>query len=342
MRLYTIESFSQDLGGIRRTERDTPRPGPGQALVRMRATTLNYRDLIVAYGLYPPPFVISTGLVPLSDGAGEVVEIGPGVTRVAAGDRVVAAYNQHWLGGPVKLVRSGGDLGGGQDGVLAEYVIFQEEGLVRLPDSIGFTEAAALPCAGVTAWTSLTDGDPLRPGDTVLVQGTGGVSIFALQLARLLGARVIATTSTDEKSELLRTLGADAVISYVRTPDWGAEVRALTEGIGVDRVIEVGGPDTFGQSIIATRRGGTIAMVGVVSGFEAAINPIQLLVGQISTLSISVGSRTDLELLVRAIAGGRLTPVIDRVFPFDEALMAYHHLRDRKHKGKIAISIDDQ
>lgn len=337
---YVIDRFG-DTDGLRLVDRPTPRPGPGEVVVRIHSTSLNYRDLIVLRGQYPGAATqLASGLVPLSDGAGEIVEIGERVNRVSVGDRVAPIFNQHWFGGPLKGARLGGDLGGAIDGVLARHVVLGQEGVVRLPDYLSYDEAAALPCAAVTAWSSLMCGTPLQPGETVLVQGTGGVSIFALQFARLFGARVIATTSSAARAERLTALGADAVIDYVKTPEWGAAARELTDGQGVDRIVEVGGAGTFQQTLACARRGGQIATVGLVSGMEGMINPLQILLGQVSVHGIAVGSRDQFEQMLDAMAVARLRPVVDRVFPFAQAADAYRHLEGRRHVGKVVVAVD--
>lgn len=306
----------------------------------MRAGALNYRDLLVAWGRYPSRPGPKPGVVPLSDGAGEVVSVGPGVRRVAVGDRVAPSFFQRWLSGPPEPDFMGSDLGAGIDGLLAEEVVLDEEGVVKLPDYLSYEEGATLACAGVTAWTSLMRGRQLTPGQTVLVQGTGGVSIFALQIAKLFGARVIGTTSSPQKAARLRDLGADEVIDYVQNPQWGRLVRDMTGGRGVDRIVEVGGPQTFQQSLECAAMGAQIAVVGFVGGVAGQINPVQLMGGHISTLGIGVGSRADLVHLLEAMKLAQMRPVIDRIFPFDEAVGAFRHLEGQRHVGKVVIAID--
>jgi NADPH:quinone reductase-like Zn-dependent oxidoreductase len=337
MRAWTIERYGEDLSGLVQTDREAPKPGAREVLVRVRATSLNYRDLLVIEERYPGGG-LRPGLIPLSDCAGEVVEAGPRVQRVRAGDRVAGNFNPGWIGGPVQF-QTPLDLGAHYPGVLAEYRLFGEEEVVRLPDALSFEEGAALPCAAVTAWSGLIAGQPILPGETVLVQGTGGVSVFALQLAKAMGARVIATTSSDVKADRFRALGADEVVDYVRTPEWGRAVRAATGGRGVDRVIEVGGPDTFGQSLAAVARGGAIAVIGFVGGIEGAVNPMQIFMSGAAIYPISVGSRADFEKMLGAFEAGSLRPVIDRVFSFEEAVDAYRHLQSQQHIGKIVISL---
>ncbi|WP_299695366.1 NAD(P)-dependent alcohol dehydrogenase [Hydrocarboniphaga sp.] len=337
MKAYHFEAFNDALASLRLREDPMPSPGMGQVVVRMRATSLNYRDLLAASGQLPG---IKPGLIPLSDGAGEVVAVGEAVYRVRPGDRVVAAFNPTWISGRPEVEFMRAMLGGTVDGVLAEYVMLDQQGLERLPDGLSFQEGATLPCAAVTAWSALHCGLPLLAGQTVLVQGTGGVSIFALQLAKSFGCRVIATTSSAEKAGRLRQLGADEVVNYAQVPEWGAAVRELTGGRGVDRVVEVGGPGTLEQSIGCTAFNAQIALVGFVGGLGAQINPRLLMRGGLSTHSIAVGSRTDLAKLLAAAEATQLRPVIDRVFAFSQAPDAYRHLQSRRHFGKVVINVD--
>ncbi len=336
MRAYRIDRFG-GVDGIVLGSRDDPLPGAGQILLRVRATSLNYRDLMVLKGGGRGPTRL--GVVPLSDGAGEVAAVGEGVGRVAVGDRVIGCFHPRWFGGPIRPEYLTDRLGANLDGMLAEYAIVSEEAVVRLPGDLSFEEAATLPCAAVTAWVALTGHRRVTAGDTVLTQGSGGVSIFALQFARLLGARVIATTSSAAKAERLTALGAAAVINYVETPEWHEEVARLTDGQGADCVVEIGGPGTLAHSIKSLAVGGHISLIGSsLSRSGIALDPL-LLGGRGMTLgSISVGSRADFEAMNRAIAQHRLRPVIDRVFPFAEAAEAYRYFERRAHFGKVVIS----
>ena len=336
MRAYRIDRFG-GVDGIVLGSRDDPLPGAGQILLRVRATSLNYRDLMVLKGGGRGPTRL--GVVPLSDGAGEVAAVGEGVGRVAVGDRVIGCFHPRWFGGPIRPEYLTDRLGANLDGMLAEYAIVSEEAVVRLPGDLSFEEAATLPCAAVTAWVALTGHRRVTAGDTVLTQGSGGVSIFALQFARLLGARVIATTSSAAKAERLTALGAAAVINYVETPEWHEEVARLTDGQGADCVVEIGGPGTLANSIKSLAVGGHISLIGSsLSRSGIALDPL-LLGGRGMTLgSISVGSRADFEAMNRAIAQHRLRPVIDRVFPFAEAAEAYRYFERRAHFGKVVIS----
>ena len=311
--------------------------GPGQVVIAVRATSLNYRDLMMVRGVYNPR--IPLPCVPLSDGAGEVVEVGPGVTRFRVGDRVADCFMPGWESGPPTELAGKSALGAGGVGMLAERVALPEGGVVRVPDHLSFEEAATLPCAALTAWNALFEGDGMRvkAGDTVLVQGTGGVSIFALQFARLAGARVIATSSSDAKLDRVRALGASDGINYTTTPDWDVAVRNLTDGQGVDHVVEVGGAGTLPLSIKSVRVGGQIAMIGVLTA--GAVDPRPLLMKSIRLQGIFVGSRLMFEEMNRAITAARLKPAIDRVFPFDEAAEAYEHLASGAHFGKVVINV---
>ncbi|HEX3555785.1 MAG TPA: NAD(P)-dependent alcohol dehydrogenase [Thermoanaerobaculia bacterium] len=332
MRAVEIRGFSLDQMAI--VERPDPVPGPGQALVRLRAASLNFRDLLTVQGKYNPKLKLP--LIPCSDGAGEVVAVGDGVTRVRPGDRVSGIFAQRWIAGEPTRERLRSTLGGPLDGTLAELAVYDQEGLVKVPDHLTDEEAATLPCAAVTAWTALQG---ITAGDTVLLQGTGGVSIFALQLGRLLGARVIITSSSDEKLARARALGAAAGINYRETPDWGARVKELTGGAGVDLVVEVGGAGTLRQSLQSVRMGGTIALLGVLAGNTAEI-PLPLIFMQnVRVQGILVGPRESFEAMNRAVALHRLHPVIDRVFHLDEFRAAFEHMGAGGHFGKIVVGI---
>jgi NADPH:quinone reductase-like Zn-dependent oxidoreductase len=335
MRAFVFEDrFSLDA--LKLTERPQPKPGPGQALVRVRANSLNYRDLMVASGGYGRQ--VKTPLIPCSDGAGEVVEVGAGVTRVKPGERVAAIFMQSWLAGALTEDKSKSALGGAVDGMLAEYVALNADGLVPIPEHLSYAEAATLPCAAVTAWHALVAEGGTRAGDSVLVLGTGGVSIFALQFAHLHGSRVIVTSSSDEKLARATALGASDGINYRQTPEWSRRVLELTDGTGVDHVIEVGGAGTLPQSFRAVRYGGRISLIGVLSEPGATVDPRPLLMKGARLQGIYVGSREMFEAMNRAIAFSGLRPVIDRVFPFTEAPDAYRHMKAAGHFGKIVIS----
>jgi NADPH:quinone reductase-like Zn-dependent oxidoreductase len=330
----------QKTGGVEgwvQVERPEPRPGPGQALVRIRAVSLNYRDLFIAMGKYPGNRPLP--LIPTSDGAGEVVAVGAGVTRVKPGDRVAPTFFQTWTDGPRTPEKTANALGGSVDGVLAEYVAVDAEGLAHLPEHLTFEDGATLPCAAVTAWNSLVPEGGLKPGQTVLAQGTGGVSIFALQFARALGARVIITSSQDEKLERARTLGADGTLNYKKHPNWEEKVLELTGGQGVDHVLEVGGAETFPRSIRATRPGGHISLIGMLSGGFAKPDPALIGPKKLDVQGTYVGSRAMFEAMNAVIARHGLKPVIDRVFPFEQAREALSHMQAGAHFGKLVIKV---
>jgi len=311
-------------------------PGPGEALVRMRACSVNYRDLAVLRGAYGPG--VKAPLIPLSDGAGEVVAVGPGVTRVKPGDRVAAAFMQKWIDGEQDDRKANSALGGSIDGMMAEQVCLNAEGLVHFPEHLSFEEAACLPCAAVTAWHGLVRSGGVRPGETVLLQGTGGVSIFALQFAKLAGARAIVSSSSDAKIERLRQMGADVTVNYKTTPDWDKPVRQATNGAGVDHVVEVGGAGTLPLSSKAVRRGGHIALIGVLTG-GGTFDPRLMMVKGVRLQGIYVGSREMFEEMNRAITLAGLRPVVDRVFTFGELHEALRYMESGAHFGKICIRI---
>jgi NADPH:quinone reductase-like Zn-dependent oxidoreductase len=339
MRRYEIRE-PKGIASLECVEREEPRPGPGQVLVDMKAWSLNYRDLAMPRGGYPgnDKAMRAPPLVPLSDGAGEVVSVGAGVRGFSPGDRVVGSFFQLWADGELGAEGRASALGGAIDGVLSERVVFPEGGLVVAPPSLSFEQAATLPCAGVTAWHALTI-EPTRPGSNVLLLGTGGVSLFALQLAKAMGARVIITSSSAQKLERARSLGADEVIDYSASPDWDRRVLDLTGGVGVDHVLEVGGPGTLERSIRATRLGGTISLIGVLAASPERNPSIMDVMFKGQTLrGIYVGSRRMLEALCRAVEVNRIVPVVDRVFGFAEVQEAYRHLKSGKHFGKLVIT----
>ncbi|MBI3411662.1 MAG: NAD(P)-dependent alcohol dehydrogenase [Planctomycetes bacterium] len=318
-------------------ERPEPKPAPAQVLIRMRAWSLNYRDLMVAKGLYNPK--LKFPIVPLSDGVGEVVALGPGVNDVRIGARVAGTFLQKWVAGEVTDAKAKSALGGGGPGVLAEYVVLEADGLIPVPEHLSDEEAATLPCAALTSWHALVSAGHVQAGDTVLVQGTGGVSLFALQFARMHGARVIATSSSDDKLRRACELGASDGINYKTTPDWDEAARALTGGVGVDHVIEVGGAGTLGKSMKAVRMGGRISLIGVLSGAAAGVNPTPLLMKTICLQGIFVGSREMFEAMNRAIALHKMRPVVDRVFGFAEIREALKYMESAGHFGKICLRL---
>ena len=335
MKVWEIrDAFGID--NLRVAERPEPVPGYGQVLLRVRDVSLNYRDLLMVKGLYNPNLPLP--LVPFSDGAGDVVAVGEGVTRVRAGDRVAGIFMQSWLAGGLTTAAARSALGGELGGMLAEYVVLDEDGVVLIPGHLSYGEAAALPCAGVTAWHATIERG-LRPGQKVLLLGTGGVSVFALQFALQAGASVIITSSSDEKIERAIGLGASQGINYRAVPDWGERVRELTGGEGVDLVVEVGGAGTLPQSLKAVRTGGRISLIGVLSGAEGKINPLPLVMKKINLQGIFVGSREMFESMNRALSAGRLRPVVDRVFPFGEVKDALRYMEAGAHFGKICIRL---
>ena len=337
MKSYHISKPDAAIEDVVLRTHDMPRPSPREVLIRVRASSLNYRDLLMLKGYRAG--AIKPDLIPLSCGAGEVVEIGAEVTRIKVGDHVGAIFRQNWIDGASPAVVFDADLGSALDGMLSEYRVFSEEGIVLVPRHLSFEQAATLPCAGVTAWSAITDPVPVKPGETVLIEGTGGVSLFALQFARLCGARVIATSSSEEKLARLKTLGADEVINYATNPDWDKVVLDLTNGIGVDRVVEVGGGDTLEKALNATRVGGRLSLVGVLSG-QTKPSMVAIISRYLSVHGVAIGSRAHFEAMNRAMSTSLLAPVIDRVFGFDEVHAAYRHLKGRSHFGKVVIKHD--
>ena len=310
--------------------------GSTQVRVRIRAASLNFRDQMVLRGWYPVSS--QAPLVPGSDGAGEVVEAGPAVTRFRAGDRVTTCFFPNWVDGPMTPAKIAGALGGGDAGTLTEELVIDERALVRTPAHLDFAQAATLTCAGVTAWNALFVAGGLRPGQTVLLLGTGGVSIWALQLAKAAGVRTIITSSSDAKLERARALGADATINYTSQPEWAAEARRLNGGEGVDVVLEVGGEKTAAHSLAAVRMQGTVVVIGGVSGFGGAIAPRALISGAIRMQGVYVGSRQMHEELARFVDLAQINPVVDRSFGWQEAPEAYRYFESGKHFGKVAVS----
>jgi NADPH:quinone reductase-like Zn-dependent oxidoreductase len=336
---YPIQQFGIDH--LEKVELPMLQIAPRMVLIRVHAVSLNYRDLMVVQGLYNSKMALPR--IPCSDGAGEVVSIGEGVSRVKVGDRVCGIFMQRWLDGPLTAERSRAALGGDVDGMLAEYVLLAREGVVRFPEHLSYEEAATLPCAGVTAWNALQyagePANPALPGETILIQGTGGVSTFALLFAKLLGAKVIGTSSSEEKLARAYGLGLDAGCNYKERPDWSKWVAEITSGQGADRIIEVGGAGTFSQSLRAARVGGTIAQIGVLSG-SATSEPLALtpiLHKQLRVQGIYVGSRVMFEQMNAAITRAKLHPVIDRVFAVDQVREAFLHMQSASHFGKIVI-----
>jgi NADPH:quinone reductase-like Zn-dependent oxidoreductase len=312
-----------------------PEPGDGDVLIRVRANSLNFRDFIVAHGEYPGG--IKSNVIPLSDGAGDVVEVGQSVTRVKAGDRVTGCVFPDWVAGPLTQEIFQRSLGGPIDGMLAEYVVLPERAVIPFPGHLSYEEAATLPNAGVTAWHALVESGRIRAGQTVLLLGTGGVCLFALQFAKLHNATVIQTSSSDEKLERARAMGADHLINYEKTPDWDREVMKLTGGRGVDIVVEVGGAQTLERSLRAVRFGGVVALIGLVSGF-GQIDPLPLMQRSVRLIGINTGSVAMFMEMNRAISAASLHPVIARSYPFEHAIYAYHFQQAAKHFGKTVVA----
>lgn len=336
MKAYRIRPGSM-IDGLEPFQAEAPTLTECDVRVCVHAVSLNYRDLMVARGTYPVSK--ERYVVPCSDGAGEVVAVGTSVSKFTVGDRVAATFFPSWSEGPVTPEKTTGSLGGNIDGMLSEEVVLPESALVHVPAHLDFAEAATMPCAGVTAWNALFVDGGIKPGATVLLLGTGGVSIIALQLAKAAGLRVIITSSDDDKLRRARELGADATINYKTQPEWQTEVLALTEGKGVEIVLDVGGTDTVARSVAATRMGGTIAIIGGVSGFSGGIDLTALLFGAKQARGIFVGSRSMFEDLNRFVAVNRIRPVIDSVFAFDQAKAAFAHLDGGRHFGKVVIKV---
>lgn len=338
MKQYQI-SGPDGIEALKVHEVSEPTLGPTDVLVDMKAWSLNFRDTIMLVGGYPGNDKVATNppLIPLSDGAGEVVAVGDQVSRFKVGDRVAAAFFQEWISGELEAEQLGSALGGAIDGVLAERCAFHEKGLVRIPDSYSYAEAATLPCAAVTAWQALSMGE-LDANQTILVQGTGGVSIFALQFAKAMGAKVIVTSSSDEKLQQAKDLGADVTINYNQHPDWHVEVLNATGGRGVDHVIEVGGAGTLEKSFLAARVSGRVSIIGVLTGQpEQNPSPYLMLFRRLSVQGIYVGSRALFEELNVMLERQSIKPIIDKTFDFDDAASAYQHMMGAKHFGKVVI-----
>jgi len=337
MRAYQLAKGGAGIEALAKVERPQPKPSHRQVLVKVAACSLNFRDLGIVRGTYRMP--VRDNIVPLSDGAGEVVEVGAAVTRVKVGDKVAGNFFQRWPGGEPPLDVQQSALGGAVDGMLAEYVVLEEEAVVRIPAHLSLEEGATLPCAAVTVWHAMMEHAKLIAGQTVLLQGTGGVSVFGLQLAHAMGISAIITSSSDAKLAKAKQLGASHVINYKTTPDWEKSAVEFTGGRGVDHVVEVGGAGTFTKSFGAIRLGGRISMIGGLSGPATEFNPALIMARRANIQGISVGSTQMFEALNRAITVARLKPVIDRVFGFDEAQAAYQHMASGAHFGKIVIRV---
>jgi NADPH:quinone reductase-like Zn-dependent oxidoreductase len=337
VRAYQLPKVGAGIDALAIVERPVPKPLYRQVLVKVAACSLNFRDLSIVRGRYH--MQARDNVIPLSDGAGEVVETGPGVLRVKAGDKVAGAFFQRWPGGERSPQTAASGLGGQIDGMLAEYAVLEEDGVVKLPEHLSLEEAATLPCAGVTAWSAITHHGKLIAGESVLLQGTGGVSIFGLQLARMMGITAVITSSSDAKLERAKELGAAHGINYKTTPEWDKAARAFTGGRGVDQVLEVGGAGTLIRSFGAIRVGGKISIIGGLSGGATDFNAGLIFTRQANVQAIAVGSMQMFEAMNAAIAANGIKPVIDSVFGFDEARAAFRHMEAGAHFGKIVIRV---
>jgi NADPH:quinone reductase-like Zn-dependent oxidoreductase len=337
MRAWQLPKGGAGIDALAKVERPNPKPSHRQVLVKVAFGSLNYRDLGIVRGTYRMP--VRDNTIPLSDGAGEVVEVGSGVTRVKAGDKVAGCFFQRWPGGepPPDVQQSA--LGGAVDGMLAEYVVLEEDGVVKIPAHLSLEEGATLPCAAVTVWHAMMEHAKLVAGQTVLLQGTGGVSVFGLQLAHAMGILAIITSSSDDKLAKAKRLGASHTINYKTTPDWEKAAMEFTQGRGVDQVVEVGGAGTFAKSFGVIRLGGKISMIGNLSGPATELNPGLIMARRANIQGISVGSTQMFEALNRAISANKIKPVIDKVFGFDEVKAAYQHMASGAHFGKIVIRV---
>lgn len=336
MKAFEIQEFGIDQLSL--AERPVSSLAFGQVLVRMKAASLNYRDWMMVNGIYNPKLRLP--MIPLSDGAGIIEAIGPGVAKFREGDRVTLTFFEQWVDGPPTREKHQTARGGAIDGVLSEYVITHEDGLVHTPEHLSDVEAATLPCAGLTAWHALQEAPPIVSGETVLIQGTGGVALFALTFAKIAGARIIITSSSDEKLERARKLGAHETINYKSQPAWEKEAKNLTGGIGVDRVIELGGGKTMTQSMQAVRPGGVISLIGVLGGAQSTVDPRPILIQSLRVQGIYVGSRSMFERMNRAIELHALRPVVDRIFAWTEIKEALRYMESQQHFGKICLTWD--
>ncbi|GAB4204625.1 MAG: NAD(P)-dependent alcohol dehydrogenase [Sandaracinaceae bacterium] len=325
------------LSSLTPVELEEPPLGAREVRVRVRAVSLNYRDLLMVRGEYDPKQPLP--LVPCSDGAGEVIEVGPGVTRWKIGDRVLGSFAQKWIAGAPSTAKLRSTLGGPLPGMLQETRVHDEEGLWPCPAHLSFEEGATLPCAALTAWHALVDHGRLAAGQRVLVQGTGGVSIFALQIARLFGAEVIATSSKADKRARLEKLGASHVLDYVADRDWGRSVKKIAANVGVDHVVEVGGAGTMAQSLRAVAPGGIVHVIGILAGASEPLSVLPILMNEVRLSGTMVGPRESAEAMGRAFSLAGLRPVIDTVFPFEEARAAFEHLASGAHFGKVVIAV---
>jgi NADPH:quinone reductase-like Zn-dependent oxidoreductase len=336
MRVFQIEG-DWGMDNLRLTVRPEPAPGPHQVIIRMKASSLNFRDLVVperGYGRYTG----TLPLIPVSDGVGVVTAAGRGVRRVAPGDRVCPTFFQGWIAGDPNLDRLTGSLGGPLDGTMAEYMCLSEDGVAKVPAHLTDNEAATLPCAALTAWSALTTCATIKPGDRILVQGCGGVALFAVTFAKLLGAHVTVITSSDERMERIGKLGADATINYRAVPEWAKATADITGGRGYDVIVELGGEKTLPQSLRCIRPGGTVAMIGVLSGGTMSTALGLIVTRQVRLQGVTVGHRDGFEAMLRAIDQHKIRPIVDRVFAFDELKAALAYLKSGAQFGKVCIA----
>jgi NADPH:quinone reductase-like Zn-dependent oxidoreductase len=336
MRVFQVEG-DWGMDNLKLSQRSEPVAGPGQVLVRMKASSLNYRDLVVPERGYGS-FTGTLPLIPISDGMGVVCDVGAGVRRVAVGDRVCPTYFQNWTGGEPDLERLTQSLGGPIDGTMADIMCLSEQGVVKVPDYLSDVEAATLPCAALTAWSALSTLNSIKAGDRVLIQGCGGVALFALQFARLLGAHVTVITSSDERMQRVRQLGADAVINYRTVPEWAKATRDITLGRGYDLIVELGGEKTLPQSLRCIRPGGTLAMIGILSGTSMATSLGLIITRQVRLQGVTVGHRDGFEAMLRAMDQHKVKPIVDRNFGFDELKEAMAYLKSGVQFGKVCIA----
>ncbi|PPR77865.1 MAG: alcohol dehydrogenase [Alphaproteobacteria bacterium MarineAlpha2_Bin1] len=327
------------ISNLELIDRPVPEPNSNEVLVKLFASSLNYRDLLIAIGGYGSRQK-KRDLIPLSDGSGEIVSVGSSVKKFKVGDRVLASFFQSWISGELTEELLDDDLGRSSDGVLTQYRCFKQEGLVKIPNYLSFIEAASLPCAALTAWSGIIELGCIKPGQTVLIQGTGGVSLFAMQFALMAGASVIVTSSSDKKIEILRKMGVKKTINYSKHPEWGMKVLEITDGMGVDHVMEVGGAGTLKQSIRSVKPGGVISIIGVLDGAKS--NLLIPLIGsrKIRLQGVTVGSVENLLNMVKAMENHKIKPIIDKVYKLNESKDAYEYLKSGKHFGKICISHD--
>jgi NADPH:quinone reductase-like Zn-dependent oxidoreductase len=337
MKAYQLQSDHSGFDALKIVDTSIPIPKDGEVLIKVHATSLNYRDLMVAQGNYSSDTL--PNLVPMSDGAGEIVEVGQGVTRLSVGNRVAGIFFPNWVEGKISAEKVRTALGGSAHGMLAEYVALPQESVVLLPSHLDYAEGATLPCAAVTAWNGTIIQGHLTAGQTVLLIGTGGVSIHALQIAKNIGARVIIISSSDNKLARAQSLGADVTINYRALPSWEKNVLDATNGVGVDLAIEVGGAGTLAKSMLATKVGGRISLTGILTGASGEVNPRQATLRSLTIQGIYVGSREMFEALNCYLTINQIQPVIDKVFTFAEAVSAYKYLQKGSHLGKVVIQM---